>query len=131
MKRIAIPCENGRVVPHFGHAPQFAVLDVDPQSGRIDSETVLDAPPHEPGALPRWLAEQKVNVVLAGGMGGRAQQLLGSQGIEVVTGVAGDDARAVATAYVAGNLATAGNACSHGSAAQRPGGGCAHDGRDS
>lgn len=116
MKRIAVPIENGQVCSHFGHAPQFAVYDV--ADGQIRAETVLEAPPHQPGLLPEWLAGHEVNVVLAGGIGGRAQQLLAQRGIEVVLGVVPGEAGAAARAYLQGNLESGDNACDHT--------GCAH-----
>lgn len=118
MKRIALPCEDGQVCAHFGHAPEFRVFDVEPVSATIQSETSLASPPHQPGLLPVWLAEQGVHAVLAGGMGGRARDLLAEQGIDVVVGVESGDARAAVQAYLNGNLAGGDNACDHT--------GCAH-----
>ncbi len=114
MPRIAIPCENNQVCPHFGHAPQFAFFNIDPDGSGISEPEFRDAPPHEPGVLPRWIAEQGATVVLSGGMGGRAQQLLNQSGIDVVTGVTEADPRAAAQAYAKGTLAASGNACDHG-----------------
>lgn len=113
MKRIAIPCEGQRVSAHFGHAPQFMFIDVDDQGQIVKSET-LDAPPHEPGLLPRWIAEQKATAVLAGGMGGRARELFAQHGIEVVVGAPADDPQTAATAYAQGQLRTSDNTCDHG-----------------
>ena len=47
---------------------------------------MITPPPHEPGLLPRWLAEKGANIIIAGGMGKRAQDLFTEQGIKVVTG---------------------------------------------
>lgn len=113
MKRIAIPCEGNRVSAHFGHAPQFAFFDADPDSRQIRGAQTLDAPPHEPGALPAWIAEQGASVVLTGGMGGRAQQLFAARGIEVVVGVSAEQPRAAVEAYLRGELQTGGNVCGH------------------
>ena len=93
MKCIVIPCEDGLVASHFGHARQCAFFRVDEQSGEIHEERVLDAPPHEPGRLPAWIAQEGGQVVLAGGMGGRAVQLFGQQGIEVIVGIQADSLR--------------------------------------
>ncbi|MBN2489860.1 MAG: NifB/NifX family molybdenum-iron cluster-binding protein [Planctomycetes bacterium] len=111
--RIAMPVQNGRLCEHFGHAPQFAIFAVDTEQKRIESEQVLDAPPHEPGVLPAWLSAQKVDVVLTGGMGMRAQQLFAEQGMRVVTGVSAAGARETVEAYLAGTLAAGGNVCDH------------------
>jgi len=44
---------------------------------------LIDAPPHEPGLLPRWLHEQGAHLIIAGGMGHRAQELFVQNGIQV------------------------------------------------
>ena len=82
--RVATPCEGQQLAAHFGHAPQFAIYDTDPDTSTIKSEQFLNSHPHEPGLLPRWLAEQGTNVILAGGMGIRAKQLFEENGITVV-----------------------------------------------
>ena len=78
---------------HFGHCEQFALVDVDedgPQAA--EAPRSLTPPPHEPGLLPRWLHEQGADVVIAGGMGQRAQQLFAQSGIRVLVVRAGGHA---------------------------------------
>ena len=78
--RIAIPVVQGRLSPHFGHCDTFTIYDIDPEKKEILSETTEEAPPHEPGLLPRWLGEKGVHVIIAGGMGARAQELFNRAG---------------------------------------------------
>ena len=73
----------------------------------------VNAPPHQPGFLPQWLADQKVNVVLAGGMGGRARDLLAQNGIQVVCGVQSNDPTELVQAYMKGDLTDGENTCGH------------------
>jgi len=113
MTRIAIPCEGGQIAAHFGHTQQFAFFDADPEERRIINEETLDAPPHEPGLLPAWLAEHGTNVVLAAGMGGRAIGLFNQQGIKVIVGVTGNDLRKVVEDYLKGELSAGANVCDH------------------
>jgi predicted Fe-Mo cluster-binding NifX family protein len=47
---------------------------------------VIPSPGHQPGFLPAWLAEEEVSIVIAGGMGSRAQTLFNENRIEVVVG---------------------------------------------
>ena len=49
-----------------------------------------EAPPHQPGLLPRWLAEHDAEVIIAGGMGRRAQGFFEELNIQVIVGVTGD-----------------------------------------
>jgi len=111
VKRVAVPMEAGQVCPHFGHAPQFVIFDVDPASKQVVGETVVDAPPHQPGMRPGWVAEQGANVILAGGMGSRAQELFMAAGVEVVTGVNAATPRAAAEAYARNTLESTGGVC--------------------
>ena len=56
--RIAIPVSDGKLSAHFGHCEAFALLEVDKESGTITGQTMAPSPPHQPGMLPGWLAEQ-------------------------------------------------------------------------
>lgn len=113
LMRIAIPMAEGRLSAHFGHCERFALLEVDPASKRILRTEELPAPKHEPGLLPKWLAERGATVIIAGGMGSRAQGLFAEQRIEVVVGAAAETPEALAEAYLAGTLTTGGNVCDH------------------
>ena len=56
--RIAIPLADGKLAMHFGHCERFALVDVDPTEKKILKREDIAAPPHEPGLLPKWLAER-------------------------------------------------------------------------
>jgi predicted Fe-Mo cluster-binding NifX family protein len=111
--RIAIPVTDGRLSAHFGHCEVFTLFDVDQEAGTILGRTDATPPPHEPGVLPAWLAEQGAELVLAGGMGGRAVQLFEQRGVRVVVGAPSLEAQAVVRAWLAGELAAGTNACDH------------------
>ncbi|MFH1139126.1 MAG: NifB/NifX family molybdenum-iron cluster-binding protein [Pseudomonadota bacterium] len=111
--RIAIPLSNGRLAPHFGHCQQFALLDVDLETKQILTREDHDAPPHEPGLLPSWLAERGANVIIAGGMGQRAQGLFEQHGVIVVTGAGADTVEPLIRDYLAGTLRVGENTCDH------------------
>jgi predicted Fe-Mo cluster-binding NifX family protein len=111
--RIAIPVAQGRLCQHFGHCEEFALIDVDERNKTVTGRQTLRAPEHEPGVLPRWLGKLGANVVIAGGMGGRAMQLFASQGIQVAIGAPADEPETLAKAFVNGILKTGPNVCSH------------------
>ncbi|NLE58835.1 MAG: ATPase [Planctomycetes bacterium] len=111
--RIAVPVANGRLCLHFGHCSQFVIHEVDPSAQRTLRRESLTPPAHEPGVLPRWLHEQGVNAVIAGGMGQRAQQLFAQNGIEVVVGAPDGDPDEIVAAYLAGSLKGGENICDH------------------
>lgn len=111
--KIALPLVHGRLSMHFGHCDQFALVDVDEAGKQIVETSHLPSPPHEPGALPRWLHEQGAELIIAGGMGRRAQQLFAEQGIRVVVGAPADAPEALVAAYLDGSLVSGENLCDH------------------
>jgi len=110
---IAIPIADGRLCMHFGHCEQFALLDVDIQSKEILNSRQMAPPAHEPGVLPRWLHEQGVNIVIAGGMGGRARDIFTGQGIEVIVGAPAQSPESLVRSHLDGTLQPGENACDH------------------
>jgi len=111
--RIAIPMAGGSLCSHFGHCEQFAVFDVNPGERSILSRKDISPPHHEPGVLPRWLHEMGVNVVIAGGMGSRAQGLFTQNDITVTVGAPNKDPERIIQAYLGGSLETGANICDH------------------
>ena len=111
--KFAIPLAEGKLCLHFGHCQQFALVDADPATKKILDRKNLTPPPHEPGVLPRWLAQQGATVILAGGMGQRAQALFAEQGIAVVVGAPVDTPEALVAAYLEGTLQAGDNVCDH------------------
>lgn len=109
--KIAIPTAQGKLCLHFGHCERFAVVTV--ENGAIGNSEALEPPPHEPGSLPRWLQDLGVTVVIAGGMGRRAQAFFAQYGIDVVVGAQPDDPARIVRAYLDGALATGDNVCEH------------------
>jgi ATP-binding protein involved in chromosome partitioning len=111
--KIAIPTNSGRLSSHFGHCEKFALVDVDAEQRVVLGVEYAEPPAHEPGALPKWLSEQGVQLVIAGGMGSRAQQLFQQFGIESIVGAPDGEARELAEDYLNGRLQLGGNACDH------------------
>ncbi|OHB61741.1 MAG: chromosome partitioning protein ParA [Planctomycetes bacterium RBG_13_60_9] len=111
--RIAIPLAQGQLSLHFGHCDEFAIVDVNSQEKCISGMFTEAAPVHAPGVLPQWLGQQKVNVIIAGGMGSRAQALFAQNGIQVVIGATAGSPEEVVNAYLNGTLQTGANICDH------------------
>ncbi|MDD2478863.1 MAG: NifB/NifX family molybdenum-iron cluster-binding protein [Victivallaceae bacterium] len=111
--KIAIPLAEGKLCMHFGHCEQFALLDVDAEAKKITGKTLVTPPPHEPGLLPKWLGEQNVTVIIAGGMGQRAQALFQERNISVVVGAGANEPENLVMEYLAGTLTTGANFCDH------------------
>jgi ATP-binding protein involved in chromosome partitioning len=111
--KIAIPLVDGKLCMHFGHCAQFALLAVDEKTKSIADKQLLTPPPHEPGVLPRWLHEQGATVIIAGGMGQRAQSLFSESGIQVVVGAPAETPEKLVASYLAGTLVSGANVCDH------------------
>jgi predicted Fe-Mo cluster-binding NifX family protein len=108
--KVAIACDGTAVSPHFGRCEKYLLAEVDGED--VNLLEWLENPGHEPGALPRLMAQVGVQVVLAGGAGPRAQQLLAASGIELITGVTGDSLQAL-QAFAQGSLEAGDSACDH------------------
>ena len=109
---IAIPVANELLCMHFGHCQTFRLFEIDDNKKIVKTEDKVP-PPHEPGVLPKWLGELNVNLVIAGGMGMRAQQLFAQAGVKVLTGAPGADPQKVVEAFLADTLETGDNVCDH------------------
>ncbi|NLK81074.1 MAG: ATPase [Bacteroidales bacterium] len=110
-KKIAIPLQQGVLCNHFGHCQQFAFFDTD--KSQIVSEKLVTPPPHEPGLLPAWLAEQGVTDIIAGGMGQKALTLCKQQNIKKYIGVSPKSSKELVQDFLQNTLVTGQNACNH------------------
>ena len=110
--KIAIPTADGRLAMHFGHCASFRIFETD-DDGNIVAEEDHAAPPHQPGLLPRWLGEKNVDLIIAGGMGQRAQALFEQAGVKVLVGAPAQDPGEIVRAYLGDSLETGDNICAH------------------
>ena len=101
--KIAVTCENSMVFQHFGHTPEFAVFEVENQN--IVSEKRLPSGDAGHGALAGVLAQEQVDLLICGGIGGGAVNALTEAGIKVIGGASGN-VRQVTEAYLNGTLET-------------------------
>ena len=112
--KIAIPTANDKLCMHFGHCEKFALVEINDSDKSILSTAYASPPAHEPGVLPRWLHEQGAGMIIAGGMGQRAQALFVQNGIEVIVGAAaGGTPEELVSAYLKDALEVGENICDH------------------
>jgi predicted Fe-Mo cluster-binding NifX family protein len=111
--KIAIPVAQGRLSAHFGHCEEFAILEADEEGKQVLKKSVHQAPRHEPGLLPWWLHELGADVIIAGGMGRRAQQRFAQNSITVIVGAPAETPEKLTTAYLNGTLQAGENTCDH------------------
>ncbi|MBN1596810.1 MAG: NifB/NifX family molybdenum-iron cluster-binding protein [Bacteroidales bacterium] len=111
-KIIAIPVDdNGILDAHFGHCKFFTILSV--ENNEIVNEEKIVPPPHEPGLLPRWLAEKGVTDIIAGGMGQRAIQLFNHHKVNAFVGAPRLSATKLCEGHLNNTLIFSANYCDH------------------
>lgn len=108
--KIAVTYDNGNVFQHFGKTEFFKVYNVEDQ--KVVSSEVISSNGSGHGALAGILAEQSVDVLICGGIGGGAQAALSEAGIELCAGAQGDTDQAVES-YLKGELISTGVNCDH------------------
>ena len=107
--RIAVSAENkggldSVVSPHFGRCPHFVLVDL--ADCDVKGVQEIDNPyygNHQPGQVPAFIHSLGANVMLTGGMGGRAIMFFEQFGIEGVTGAYGTVRQSVER-YLGGEL---------------------------
>ncbi len=107
--RVAVTAEEDKglesmVAQHFGRAPYFIFVDV--EDGAVTSAQAIANPflnGHMPGDIPAFIQQQNAQVMLSGGMGGRAIQFFEQMGIHAATGAQGT-VRHSLERYVGGEL---------------------------
>ena len=78
------------VAVHFGRAPSFTFVDI--EDGKIVKKEIVNNPgavSHGPGQVPKFLHDNGANVIVSGGMGGRAIEFFEQYEIRVVLGASG------------------------------------------
>jgi predicted Fe-Mo cluster-binding NifX family protein len=107
--RIAVSADNKNgldsvVSPHFGRCPHFVLVDLD--GHEVQELREVNNPHfahHQPGQVPAYVDSLGANVMLTGGMGGRAIMFFQQFGIEGVTGAYGTVRQSVER-YLGGEL---------------------------
>ena len=108
--KIAVTYDNGNIFQHFGKTEFFKVYEI--EDNKVISSEVIGSNGTGHGALAGLLADQDVDVLICGGIGGGAQTALEEAGVEMCTGAQGDADQAV-EAYLKGELVSTGANCDH------------------
>lgn len=108
--KIAVTYDNGEIFQHFGKTESFKVYEV--EDNKVVSSEVIGSNGTGHGALAGLLAEQGVNVLICGGIGGGAQTALTEAGIELCAGAQRNTDQAVES-YLKGELVSSGANCDH------------------
>ncbi len=76
---------------HFGRCPYYVFVDLGEKNTITNVKSIVNehAQSHDPGQLPAYIKEQGANVMISGGMGGRAVDFFHQFDITVATGASG------------------------------------------
>jgi len=112
--KIAVPAKaNGQIDNHFGHCESYKVFAVSDESVVSEIEEIKS----EQGCgcktnIAGFLATNGVSVLLAGGIGNGAVNVLNKAGIKVIRGCEGSIIENVKQ-FVAGRIIDSGEVCNH------------------
>lgn len=110
--KIAVPVtKNNQIDDHFGHCEFYNVFSISENNEIDDVQTIKS----EQGCgcksnIASTLAQNGVTIMLAGGIGGGAINVLNNAGIEVVRGCSGN-AVELAKQFIAGLVVDSGSSC--------------------
>jgi len=110
--KIAVPVTaDEQIDGHFGHCEFYSVYTISDNNEISDKQIIKS----EQGCgcksnIASTLAENGVTIMLAGGIGGGAINVLNNSGIEVVRGCSGN-AEEVVKQYIEGLVADSGESC--------------------
>lgn len=112
MKKIALPVtKSNQIDDHFGHCEFYGVYTISDKNEIVDVQTIKS----EQGCgcqsnIASVLAKNGVTIMLAGGIGGGAINVLNNSGIKVVRGCSGN-ASEIVKLYVEGKINDSGESC--------------------
>jgi predicted Fe-Mo cluster-binding NifX family protein len=112
MKKIATPLtSNNMIMSHFGQTQYFKIFTISEENKITDREILdsLNGCGCKSG-IAGELAEKGVNIMLAGGIGSGAVNVMADNGITVIRGVSGDCEQAV-LGYLEGSVEDSGSSC--------------------
>jgi predicted Fe-Mo cluster-binding NifX family protein len=110
--KIAVPVTTeNKIDGHFGHCESYGVFTISDKNEIVEMKSV--GSPEGCGCksdIASVLASDGVTVMLAGGIGGGAINVLNNSGIEVIRGCSGD-ATEVVKLFLSGLVEDSGSSC--------------------
>ena len=109
--KIAIPTKVGNTIDqHFGHCEFYSIYTI--ESNKVTNKQILESPKGCgcKSNIAYDLAEMNVKVMLAGGIGNGAVNVLKAQNIEVIRNCRGD-VDVLVNDYLAGKITDGGANC--------------------
>lgn len=108
--KIAVPTAGDQIDQHFGHCEKYSIFTIEDKTIAAVDYLASPAGCGCKSNMAATLAEQGVTILLAGGIGNGAVNVLAQNGIATIKGAAGRAADAV-TLYLRGELQDRGDVC--------------------
>ncbi len=109
--KVAITTENDQIFQHFGKCGLFTIFTV--EDGRVKGKEAITTEGRGHGSLGNFLKEQGVDVLICGGIGGGARNMMVENNIRLIYGITGSVDQAMEQ-VLAGALASDEDAqCNH------------------
>lgn len=99
--KIAVTYKDGEIFQHFGHSEEFKIYEI--ENNAIRQSFVINSNGEGHGALAGLLANEDIDVLICGGIGGGARTALDEAGITLYPGAKGSADKAVQD-FLAGTL---------------------------
>lgn len=99
--KIAVTYEDGEIFGHFGHTEQFKIYEV--ENKEIVNTSIIDTQGSGHGLLGSLLIQNGVNILICGGIGSGAKNILSENNIKIYPGVTGSADEAVES-FINGTL---------------------------
>ena len=109
--KIGIPTLEGKLCAHFGHCETFSFVEINPETKEIISITTGAPEEGISCQSANWISAQGVNIVLAGGMGGRPMMAFAENGVQVITGCPELEIREIVELFLNQTLEIGQNSC--------------------
>ncbi len=109
--KLAISSENNQVAQHFGRCKEYTIVEV--KNSEVKDKKVIPNPGHAPGAIPKFLNNKGCDLIIAGGMGRRAQGFFNDFGMDWIIGVQGDVDKVIQD-FINDELEVGDSTCTHG-----------------
>jgi predicted Fe-Mo cluster-binding NifX family protein len=126
--KIAVPVtKENQIDSHFGHCESYDVFTISDKNEIVEIKSM--GSPEGCGCksdIASVLASDGVTIMLAGGIGGGAINVLNNSGIEVIRGCSGD-ATEIVKLYLSGLVEDSGSSCHQHEAHQENGHSCSHN----
>lgn len=114
MKKIAVPVDiNNQIEDHFGHCDHYEIFTISNENKIVKIETLEAAQGCGcKSNIASVLAENGITIMLAGGIGEGAINVLNQCNIEVIRGCSGET-KEIVNKYLKGKIIDSGESCLH------------------